>query len=204
MTLSTARRLGCSEYVVSSWKSTARARTSPPAAPSSRSSAGSPRLPPTRTSMPAALANSPTSVVTVLLPFVPVMPTTRPPASRAKSSMSPTRSRPCAARLAEQWLGERHAGRHDDLVRTVEHAPGSKPPSAVAASRHQAAQLREAGRSSRVSVTTHGDGPAPRDVARRPRRCGRVPRSRCDGMRSRLCCISGASSVASPNSTSMK
>ena len=35
---------------------------------------GVPRLPPTKTFLPAALSTSPTIVVTVLLPLVPVMP----------------------------------------------------------------------------------------------------------------------------------
>ena len=61
--------------------------------------AGRPRLPPAIARRPAAFAIKPTSVVTVLLPFVPVIAAVGACASRANSSMSPMMGMPRTAAL---------------------------------------------------------------------------------------------------------
>ena len=94
VTFSTVAAAVRSECVVSSWKLDSSSTYRSGTGRSSRSSAGSPRLPPASARRPPATASSATSVVTVLLPLVPVTATTGAGASRANSSMSPTTGRP--------------------------------------------------------------------------------------------------------------
>ena len=61
-----------------------------------------------------------TSVVTVLLPFVPVIAAIGACASRANSSMSPMIGTPRIARTHHEGLAQRHAGRCDHAVGVVE------------------------------------------------------------------------------------
>ena len=81
--------------MVSSWKLDSSSTYSS-ASSRSRSSAGTPRLPPTPGLASQARATSPSRVTTVLLALDPVMPTSGRLAVRANSSMSPITSLPSA------------------------------------------------------------------------------------------------------------
>ena len=65
---------------------------------------GSPMFPTTLVFLPDALNISPTSVVVVVFPFVPVIPTKMPFARRYASSSSPTISHPCSIALMTKVL----------------------------------------------------------------------------------------------------
>ena len=132
---------------------------------SSSSSAGGPRLPPTRTWRPARAAMRPTSVVTVLLPLVPVMPSVgMPRVARANSSMSPTTSRPRSRAPREDRLGQRHAWRGDHQRRAVQQ----RGVEAAAAQRRPRCELAQARHARRLGAAV-GDRDlpaAPHEMAR--------------------------------------
>ena len=79
--LSRTATCGRKVTVVSSWKLETSTTQKPPASAAgvpTASASGSPRLPPTKVGRPVARSISPTKVVVVDLPLVPVMPTIVP------------------------------------------------------------------------------------------------------------------------------
>ena len=93
-----------------------------------------------------------TSVVTVLLPLVPVMPTTGACAARANSSMSPDDLEAAPPRGVEERLRERHARGYHHAQRILEQRR------IEAAEAHrdggvETRELRQLRRRGRVSVT---------------------------------------------------
>ena len=188
MTFRTAAAASCSDCVDSSWKRRelehVHRRRRARRAGRARARRGCRRR---ARSMPAAFANAPTSVVTVLLPLVPVMPTTRPPASRANSSISPT-SRGRAPRACRR--NGSASGTPGDT--TTWSAPsstaGSKPPSAVAAGGHERGAVPRVRAARRAIGDDERDGPARRGGARTTAGAAEA-RSRCSG----LCGVGAAS-----------
>ncbi len=92
-----------------------------------------------------------TSVVTVLLPLVPVMPTTGRAPLRANSSMSPMTSMPCARAAAKNGSA---SGRPGEA--TTQSAPASSfvssPPTAKRSRGYTAHSMAKPGGSARESV----------------------------------------------------
>ena len=107
---------------VSSWKLDASTTQNPPAPAAgvpTASASGSPRLPPTKVGRPVARSMSPTSVVVVDLPFVPVMATIGAVTKRLASSSSPVMRD--AGRARRRQLGDLgNAGGQHDQVRARE------------------------------------------------------------------------------------
>ena len=88
---------------MASWKLESSATShSPGALRSTSPTAIVPMLPTASTDRPPARKRSRVSVVVVVLPFVPVMPTQRSGLSRHASSGSPMTSSACAAALAKK------------------------------------------------------------------------------------------------------
>jgi hypothetical protein len=123
----------------------------------------------------------PSSVVTVLLPLVPVMPDHRRVRRTRKELDVAHDLKPAPARFNEKGLGERHAGGDDHAQRALEEAR------IKAAQTHFNVRIeREEARSSGGSDAYRSPPRASRacaDSVRRRSRCGRVPRS----PRQRLC-----------------
>src|SRR5438105_13086217 len=101
--LSKTATRGWNVPTVSSWKLDTSTTQKPPASAagvSTASASGSPRLPPTNVGRPVALSISPTSVVVVDLPLVPVMATNVLVTTRDASPSSPVIVTPAARTAA--------------------------------------------------------------------------------------------------------
>ena len=106
MLSSTATR-GWNVPTVSSWKLDTSTTQKPPASAAgvpTASASGSPRLPPTNVGRPVARSISPTSVVVVDLPLVPVMATIVAATNCDASSSSPVIATPAARAAASSGI----------------------------------------------------------------------------------------------------
>ena len=129
------------------------------------SASGSPRLPPTNVGRPVARSISPTSVVTVDLPLVPVMATMVAETNCDASSSSPVISTPAARAAASSGISG-DARRKDDQVGAEE---GLAPVPAQLV-RHAGRQLRQGGAElGRRPLVGHGDPRAARRAEPRRR-----------------------------------
>ena len=139
-----------------------------------------------------------TSVVTVLLPLVPVMPTTGASAARANSSTSPTISSPSRRAAAKKGSSRDTPGEATTHTASSSRR-GVEPPRLTGIAASSAASCASCGGASRVSVT----------ASRQPRalqvaRTGEAGAAEPDDYRVRWCWHRGAHRsfrVASPAST---
>ena len=159
MLSSTATR-GWNVSTVSSWKLDTSTTQKPPASAAgvpTATASGSPRLPPTKVGRPLARVISPTSVVVVDLPFVPVMATIVAEMKRDASSSSPVISTPAARAAASSGI----SGTPGDS--TIRSAPRKLsrlcPPSSSTMSGGSWARPAE---SSAPALVGHGDARAAR------------------------------------------
>ncbi len=139
---------------VSSWKLDASTTQTPPASAAgvpTASASGSPRLPPTNVGRPVARMMSPTSVVVVDLPLVPVIAISVLDTNRDASSISPVTVTPAARAAASSGI----SGTPGDS--TISSAPVNVasrcPPSSRATSTGSSPSAPPNALASRLSVT---------------------------------------------------